>query len=248
MLGNDAIHIWGARVPDLEGRLEDLKSLLSTEESVKADRFYRPADRASSIVARGALRVLLSGYTGLPATELRFQYLETGKPFLAVPQASCLPRGSEASRLEAGGTIEEQQKYPPHEIAFNISHSGEWVVLAIGRNRNIGVDVEKIRRDMDVMSIASRYFTPEEAALIESSDDIHALFFHHWSRKEAYVKAIGSGLFRELSSFSVPNEDAEKDGWIFQRLEAGSKYAAAIVSDQPINSVPCYDFAALGGV
>ncbi|MDF7799426.1 4'-phosphopantetheinyl transferase superfamily protein [Pontiellaceae bacterium B1224] len=216
MLGNDTIHIWGARVPELEDRLAEMQTLLCAEEAAKAERFHRPADRAASIVARGALRVLLSGYTGIPAAEIKFHYLETGKPYV-----------------------------PDCDVAFNISHSGEWVVLAIGRNRNVGVDVEKIRWDMDVMEIASRYFTPEEALLIESSEDIHALFFHHWSRKEAYVKAIGSGLFRELSSFSVPNEDGEKDGWYFQRLEAGSKYAAAVVSDRPINILPCYDFAAL---
>ncbi len=65
------------------------------------------------------------------------------------------------------------------------------------------------------------------------------------------MKAIGSGLFRELSSFSVPidgnelPEVGEKDGWIFQRLEAGSNYAAAVVTDQPIADMPCFDFAAL---
>ena len=215
-LGNDAVHIWGARVRDLDDRLENLKALLSAGETAKAERFLRAPDRASSIVARGALRLLLSGYTGVPAAELRFQYMETGKPY-----------------------IEDS------EIAFNVSHSGEWVVLAIGRNRNLGVDVEKVRREMDVTAIASRYFTPEEAALIESSEDAHALFFHHWSRKEAYIKAIGSSLFRELSTFAVPNDDCEKDGWFFQRLEAGSTYAAAVVSDQPVMALPCYDFAKL---
>ena len=234
MLGNDAIHIWGARVPDLEDQLEDLKALLSTEEAAKADRFLRAPDRASSIVARGALRLLLSGYAGVPAAELRFQYLETGKPYLAVPQAARLPGSADDSRRAACGTL-----------SFNVSHSGEWVVLAIGLNRNIGVDVEKIRREMDVMAIASRYFTPEESALIESSEDVHTLFFHHWSRKEAYIKAIGSALFRELSTFTVPNDDCEKDGWFFQRLEAGSKYAAAVVTDKELASVPCYDFNAL---
>lgn len=240
MLGNDAIHIWGAEVPRFGNRMDELKALLSKSEATKAERFYRPADRASSIVARGALRLLLSGYTGIPATELIFEYSKNGKPFL-VSQASCLPCASEGgSRLEAGGTTA-----PPGEVDFNVSHSGEWVVLAIGRNRNIGVDVEKIRREMDVMSIASRYFTPEEAALIESAEDRHGLFFHHWARKEAYIKAIGSALFRELSTFAVPTEDGEKDGWFFQRLEAGSQYRSAVVTDKPVSEVPCYDFSAL---
>jgi phosphopantetheinyl transferase len=77
------------------------------------------------------------------------------------------------------------------------------------------------------------------------------VFFQLWARKEAYVKARGSGLFQELSGFSVPVDNGnlpevgEKDGWIFQRLEAGSKYAAAMVTDKESDSVPCYDFGGL---
>ncbi len=215
-LGDDVIHIWGVHVPDVLARLDALQAVLCEKEQQKAARFHRECDCHSSIAARGALRLLLSAYSGTPAGKIKFQYLENGKPYVA-------------------GT----------EIGFNVSHSGDWVVLAFGHNRNIGVDVEKIRRDMDVMSIASRYFTAEEAQRIEASDDVHALFFHHWARKEAYVKALGSGLFRELSSFAVPDEDGEKDGWFFHRVEAGSKYAAAVVTDQPLAEVPCYDFSKL---
>ncbi|MDF7826730.1 4'-phosphopantetheinyl transferase superfamily protein [Pontiellaceae bacterium B12227] len=232
MLGNNAIHIWGAEVPMLGKHLHALKALLNGAEVAKADRFLRDGDRYSSIVARGALRVLLSGYTGISAKELIFQYTENGKPFLVSPASSRLQE--EQGRQDACDTV-----------SFNVSHSGDWVVLAFGRNRDIGVDVEKIRREMDVMSIASRYFTPEESALIEASDDVHRLFFHHWARKEAYIKAIGSALFRELSSFAVPNEDEEKEGWFFQRLEAGSKYASAVVTDKPIEEMPCFDFGGL---
>ncbi|MDH3982519.1 MAG: 4'-phosphopantetheinyl transferase superfamily protein [Kiritimatiellaceae bacterium] len=239
MLGNDAIHIWGVHVPDVLDRIDALRSVLCEKEQAKAARFYREGDRNSSIVARGALRILLGGYSGIPPERILFDYSENGKPFLA---PSPVPKSK--SQLEVGDT-EEGHRDACDILAFNVSHSGEWVVLAIGQNRNIGVDVEKIRRGMDVMSIASRYFTPEEAVLIEKSEDQHALFFHHWARKEAYVKATGSALFRELSTFSVPNEDAEKDGWFFQRLEAGSNYATAIVSDKPVLSLPCYDFSKL---
>jgi len=175
---------------------------------------------------------LLGGYTGVPAKEIAFEYSENGKPHLVPPASSRFPAGQGGQ--DACGTI-----------SFNVSHSGEWVVLAIGRRRNIGVDVERIRREMDVMAIASRYFTPEETAQIERAADLHAAFFHFWARKEAYVKATGSALFRELSSFAIPFEDGEKDGWHFRRLEAGSKYAAAVVTDKPIGNVPCYDFGGL---
>ncbi len=222
-LDADSVHIWGVHVPDMLDRLDSLQALLSKKEQEKAARLHRKSDRQSSIAARGALRVLLSGYTGIPAVDIEFQYSENGKPHLV----------------------------PPRDIAFNLSHSGDWVVLAFGRNRNIGVDVEKIKWTADVLLIASRYFSPEEIALIQNAADKHTVFFQLWARKEAYVKACGSTLFSELGSFSVPingrelPEVGEKDGWIFQRLEAGSKYAAAVVTDKEPARVPCYDFGGL---
>lgn len=215
-LGTADIHIWGAEVPQLAEKFQSLEAVLCAEERAKAARFLRSDDRNSSVVARGALRILLAAYTGDAPERIRFLYSESGKPYC-----------------------------PGADISFNVSHSGDWVVLAFGRNRQVGVDVEQIRRDLDVMKIASRYFTPEETARIQAAADAHAAFFHHWARKEAYVKAAGSGLFRELSSFSVPDADGEKDGWFFQRLEAGSQYASAVVSDKPVESVRCFAFQSL---
>lgn len=230
-LGEDMIHIWGVQLPGMLDRLGALHGLLSAPEREKAARFHRDADRQSSIAARGALRVLLSGYTGIPAAEIEFHYSENGKPFLVSPASSRLPAGQ--GRRDACGTV-----------AFNISHSGDWVLLAFGRNRNIGVDVEKIKWKMEVEAIASRYFAPEEIALIGNAADPHTMFFRLWARKEAYVKACGSALFRELGSFSVPME-GERDGWFFQGLEAGPKYAAAIVADKELGNVLRYDFGGL---
>lgn len=237
------IHIWGIHVPDVLGRMEALQAVLNRKEQDKAARLYRDADRQTSIAARGALRILLGAYSGIAPEEIRFAYSENGKPFL-------LPDGPEPfgrqGRQDAGGTAGEQGRQDAGgTLGFNVSHSGDWVVLAFGRNREVGVDVERIRREMDVMSIASRYFTSEESDLIEKSDDMHRLFFHHWCRKEAYIKAIGSALFRELSTFAVPNDDEEKEGWHFYRLEAGAEYASAVVTDKAAVNLPCYDFCTL---
>lgn len=232
-LGASGIHIWSAELPECTTKLQPLQNLLCEEELRKAARFRRPADRDTSILARGALRTLLSVYTGAPAAEIEFEYSKTGKPHLVSP-ASSRPCLEGQGLLEAGGTV-----------SFNVSHSGGRVVLAFGLGRQVGVDVEQIRRNLDIMSIAERYFTAEETEIIKSAEDAHQMFFHHWARKEAYVKAAGSGLFRELSSFSVPVEDGGKDGWFFHRLEAGSAYASAVVSDRPIKSVRCFDFGEL---
>ena len=113
-------------------------------------------------------------------------------------------------------------------------------MLAFGHNRNIGVDVEKIKREMDVLAIASRYFVPEEIALIESADEKHTVFFQLWARKEAYVKACGSTLFSELG-----HDATKKDGWVSQNLEVDPGYAAAVVTDKELASASCYDFGGL---
>lgn len=222
VLADDQIHIWGLHVPEMAGRMEALHARLSEQEQAKAARFRRAADRQSSVSARGALRILLSGYTGVAAQEITFQYAENGKPHVA-----------------------------DLAVDFNVSHSGDWVVLAFGRGRNIGVDVEKIKWELDVEAIAARFFSAAETALIQAAADQHTVFFQLWARKEAYVKARGSGLFRGLSHFTVPIENGalpetgESDGWIFQRLEAGTKYASAVVTDKMLGGVPCYDFGGL---
>jgi len=216
-LDDTSVHIWGLEVSSVEDRLDRLHTLLCPNEREKAARFHREADRNSSIAARGALRILLSGYTGMAAENVNFAYSENGKPRM----------------INA-------------DIDFNVSHSGAWVVFALGRNRNIGVDIEQIKRKMDVLAVAERFFTDTEVDQVRSSEDPCAAFFQLWARKEAYVKACGSTLFSELAHFSVPlEEQGEKDGWIFQRLEAGSNYAAAIVTDKEMASVPCYDFGGL---
>ena len=87
-LGDDTLHIWGVRVPDMLDQLDVLQGLLTAKEQEKAARFHRDADRHSSIAARGALRILLGGYTGIPATEIQFRYSENGKPSLVPPASS----------------------------------------------------------------------------------------------------------------------------------------------------------------
>jgi len=250
-LGEETIHIWSVHVPDVLDRLETLHGLLSEKERQKAARFHREADRQTSIAARGALRVLLSGYTGMPATEISFEYSGNGKPSFVPPassrlpaeaasQAFRLPSAEQQGRQDACDTEEGRQGCLPRKIAFNVSHSGDWAVLAFGRNRQIGIDIEKIKREMDVMSIASRYFVPEEIALIESAKDRTAVFFQLWARKEAYVKACGSTLFQELGY-----NTEKKEGWVFRNLEVDPGYAAAIVSDKELANVLCHDFGKL---
>ncbi len=149
-LGIDTVHIWGVHLPDVLGRIDALHVVLSDKEQTKAARFRREADRQSSIAARGALRTLLSGYTAVPAAEIKFNYSENGKPSMA-----------------------------DSDVEFNVSHSGEWVVLGFGRNRNIGVDVEQIKWDMDVIGVADRFLRRKKGPSSKTQPIRIPLFFNY---------------------------------------------------------------------
>lgn len=223
-LGQDELHVWRIYLPDVLAQIDALYLLLSEKEQQKAVRFRQDRDRQSSVVARGVLRLLLAEYTGIPLAEITFGYLATGKPYLVSSDA---------------------------DVSFNVSHSDDWVVLVFGRNCNVGIDVEKIKRQKKVSEIAARYFLPEEIDLMETSADKAALFFQLWAYKEAYIKACGSALFRELGRIFVPVEAeeswacGEQVGWFFRSLEMDVAYASAVVVNAPGKQIVYGDYGAL---
>jgi 4'-phosphopantetheinyl transferase len=135
---------------------------------------------------------------------------------------------------------------PPHDgsgVNFNISHSGGIALLAFARRREVGVDVEQIRRDSDLQAIARRFFSAnEQTQLARLTDDERVdAFFRCWTRKEAYIKATGDGLSLPLSQFDVSlapgdenallatrPETSEAARWLLREVPSGPGYAAAI--------------------
>jgi 4'-phosphopantetheinyl transferase len=195
-----------------------VEALLSPDEVQRADRFRFPRHRRRFVIARGCLRLLLAAYLGTDAREVSFAYSAEGKPALA----------------------------PQHEsdLRFNVSHSGEIAAFAFATARDIGVDVEMIRYDVDIDEIRQRFFsTAEQEALagLEGNQKSQG-FFNCWTRKEAYVKAVGTGLSLPLQDFDVsllPGEPARllatrpdarlAARWSMASLDFGAGCAAAIV-------------------
>ncbi len=97
------------------------------------------------------------------------------------------------------------------DFHFNLSHAGRWVVIAWGEGE-VGVDVEQVRQDVDIHSLACRYFTQDEQAYILESDS-RRRFFELWTRKESYLKYLGTGLSKSLCSFSVLNGETGMEFW-----------------------------------
>lgn len=186
----DEVHIWYASVSQEINtrRIKPLEHLLSHDERQRAERFIFQKDYNQYVSARGLLRVLLSRYTGQNPRELVFAYNPYGKPEL-----------DDFSGIE--------------KIYFNLSHSGEIVLFAITRMREVGIDVEQIRPFEYADQIVERYFSDKEKAqfrLLHEDTKIEA-FFTCWTRKEAYIKALGRGLSIPLNQFSIsflPGEPA----------------------------------------
>lgn len=188
----DTIDVWRIRPLRRAGDVASLRAILSPEELARAEKQGDDAKLRSWITSRAAMRLLLSHYTRIPATDLRFVAGQNGKPFL------------QASQNEQG-------------ITFNFSDSGDLAVLAVGKSREVGVDVEKIREVERAGEIALRRLSSEAAAQLDqvSREDRSRVFLQTWARHEALLKAqagtIWTPLVQNASQFSVRDLDTGQD-------------------------------------
>ena len=224
LLGPDEVHVWRVSLARPPFPLDLLWRQLNSSETERAQRYRFERDRRRFIVARGMLRVILARYAGIPPAAIEFAYSDHGKPGLPARP----------------------------ELSFNASDSGEWMALGVMLNRLIGVDIEQIRADVATDSIAERFFSPHEAAALRAlpDDEQVVAFFRCWTRKEAFIKAIGEGLSYPLHRFHVtlgPGEPArllyvegEPDAterWWMKDFPVAAGYAGAIIAETPVEKV-----------
>jgi 4'-phosphopantetheinyl transferase len=217
-LSDDDVHVWCVSLQQPIPVTEQLACLLSADEKARAARYQFEHLQKSFIVARGMLRIFLASYLDLQPEQLGFTYLPAGKPQLA----------------------ENLKK----RIYFNLAHSHEFVLYAFSPNRNVGIDIEHIRPIDDIEQIAQRTFSAIENYELKRlpPEQILEGFFNCWTRKEAYIKAIGDGLSFPLRRFDVsltPGEPAkirsifgskeEAARWFISELQRANGYAAALV-------------------
>jgi len=220
-LAAEEVHVWRASLSTDEATLRNLESTLAEQEKARAARFIFEQDRDRYIAARGILRDVLGKYLRCAPQSIEFDYGSYGKPALA--RAASRP-----------------------VICFNLSHSHALAVVAIGREREVGIDVELIRPEFAGEEIARRYFSAKEIAeLIGLPAELRAEgFFLCWTRKEAYIKAKGDGLQIPLDSFDVslsPGRPAtlssvDAPHWSIESfvpsLVSKPRYAAAVVAER----------------
>ena len=130
-----SVQVYQLDLASLRPFVPELSSLLVQEELDKASRFRMPGDGDRYICAHGMLRKILAGRVGREPRSLRFDCGPQGKPALC----------------DADG------------VAFNLSHSGDWAVVAVTDASGVGVDVERVREQRDELELAQRFFAPAEA-------------------------------------------------------------------------------------
>lgn len=215
ILLDDEVHIWQVDLVAWEKAAGKLFELLDPDEKDRAERFKFPAPRHQYVISRGLLRRALGVYLKIAPREVRFRTTANGKPELAASS----------------------------DLRFNLSHTQGATVFAIARIRQVGIDVERIRPDTNVMELAERFFSGPEVEWLRSqaASEHIASFFSCWTAKEAYIKAHGEGLSLPLDSFGVlplPENgelqlqvygDPEESGrWSMWRLNLGADLRAAL--------------------
>ena len=229
-LASGDVDVWSVQLECSPAYVAVLQHTLSDEECNRADRFHFERDQRRFICARGTLRRLLAEYLDAEAHDLTFSYGPNGKPALS-------------GRFERA-------------LTFNVSHSKELALVAIGRDVEMGVDVEAVRSIDDADDIASRFFSPRETAQLRALPVLvrTQAFFACWTRKEAYLKALGSGLAKPLDGFDVafapgeaaalfvPGDERETARWSIRELAPAPGYTGALVTEGGCGALRCWQW------
>ncbi len=177
-LSHDEIHVWRARLREWPGASSEAR-ILSSDEQARAARYRLAATRRRYVAARIFLRTLIASYLDIGAEDVRFAYGAYGKPAL--------------DRLHES------------DISFNLSHSGDIAMCALGRGTDIGVDIEQRQPFPDAATVVERFFSPREQAIFRAvpPHERSLAFLLGWTRKEAYVKGCGTGFNSSMAAVEV---------------------------------------------
>ena len=223
-LDREQVHIWRANLNLPADEVTRLSAFLSPDETARANKYRFPIHRRRFIVARGILRDLLGNYLEISPNTVKFEYGDRGKPYISLNACQ--------------------------DLQFNISHSEEYALLGFTGDRSIGVDIEYLREMPDAVKIAQRFFSPKEYDLIRNLDAKQQCqaFFKLWTAKEAYLKAIGTGLagcltsididfdsYGDRISLSCNNNLTSVDNWSIYPCIPASSYVGTIAIDARVS-------------
>lgn len=218
MLSRKDVHIWRAFLDLPNKSVQEIKRSLSVDEIMKSERLSFERDKNNFIIARGILRLILACYLSVEPSAIRFCYEKDGKPRI-------------------------QNAFGKKVIQFNLSHSEELALYVFTLDSEVGADLEKIRDFPEMKQIVDHFFSVRERVFFDTlpTSEKRETFFKWWTRKEAFVKAVGEGLSDRLNSFDVllcDGKSAESLGilrgaterprWSIWDVKPGEEFAGAV--------------------
>ncbi|HTI72987.1 MAG TPA: 4'-phosphopantetheinyl transferase superfamily protein [Candidatus Limnocylindria bacterium] len=209
---DDEVHLWKIQLDWPESVLARFRRDLSVEEQQRADRFVFDKHRRRYVVAHGAMRSVLSRYLGCDPRQVEYQTNSKGKP---------------AIKPGLGDGI----------LQFNLSHSEEVALLAVTQGRAVGVDLEQVREFSGRDGIVEKQFSAAEWEEFQRVPPPlrNEAFTLGWTRKEAFVKALGEGLSCDLRAFSVSLTPGEEPRLVHidPSLEGRGPWALGHIDPEP---------------
>ncbi|RKZ82261.1 MAG: hypothetical protein DRQ39_10935 [Gammaproteobacteria bacterium] len=226
LLSPGELHVWNVSTDITPARLVEYKNTLSKKELIKVHLFEFEQARDSWVVSQGALRMLLSGYLGIPPKLVKTGRRRKGKPY----------------------SIDDPGLY------FNMSNSGKLVTIAFSRDTELGIDIEHIRPLPDLDEMIIRNFTSREIRFINGkSEERITRFFRFWTIKESYLKAIGEGmrLSPDNLEFAIEKDSIrqlavngifEQENWNFSEFSTSADYVGTLTYGRENTVIKQLDF------
>ncbi|MBX9807766.1 MAG: 4'-phosphopantetheinyl transferase superfamily protein [Flavobacteriaceae bacterium] len=206
-LNIDEIVIYTIYLPNFIDLKSDLVKFLNTTELDRTERFHKEIDKGRYIICRSILKFILSAHTKLPVNNIFLDYHFNKKPYLAA--------------------------HP--WLNFNISHSEDFAVIAISKNK-VGIDIEYIAKDFEFTNLLPDVFEENEILAIQNAVNKEHAFYTSWTRKEAFVKALGKGIDEDFKS--IPSLDGQHsldskllkttENWQVYSFDLANQYVGAI--------------------
>jgi 4'-phosphopantetheinyl transferase len=229
ILSEDDVHIWRADLEIDEYAQRSFLTLLSPDEKNRAQKFRFARDSRNFIAARGILRSLIGRYLAINPAQVSIQYSKFGKPCIA----------------------------NNNFLQFNISHSQNLALLAFTKRFTIGIDVEFVNPEIEAKDIAVNFFAKNEIVSLHAlPEKQQALgFFNCWTRKEAFIKAVGEGLSFPLDKFEVSLEPGKPakllatdwdpkaiSKWSMYSMSPGENFVGCLVIEGIVDQVKFWNW------
>lgn len=213
----NGVQLWHLHLDPGGAVVEVLAGLLCPDERIRAQGLVLDRARRRFVVARGRLRQVLGAQLGIPPSEVRLIYGAQGKP-----------------------RVDDVMN--PRDLRFNLSHTADHGLLATAWGREVGVDIEQVHAQVDIEGIAARFFAPGEVQRLSqvAQADRREASFGCWTRKEAFLKALGEGIPDRLAAFEVSVDPhrpallhvdwdaAEVDRWDLESVQVDAGLVATL--------------------